>query len=176
MNTIKDLQDVQISNSQDVTQVRPDIGFSDEDRTLVVGALRKVLADSYCFMLTCQNYHWNVRGQHFKQVHELTEAQYEDLFGAIDEIAERIRALGHLAPGTLHEFNDLTTLNMPDAQLGEKEMIAELLKGNEALSKTLKNSRKIAEEIEDEVTVDMLIERTKTHEKTAWMYRSMLEK
>lgn len=156
--------------------IQVDTGISKKKRDEIAHNLKQVLADSYCLMLITQNYHWNVKGKSFRDLHLMTEEQYEDLFGAIDEIAERIRALGHLSPGTMSEFNEMTNINIPNAELSDVEMIADLLSSNETVTRTLRNALEPAADASDEATVDLITERLQYHEKTAWMYRSYLEK
>ncbi len=151
-------------------------GLSEAQRTEIAEGLKKVLADSYCLMLMSHNYHWNVKGMHFHTIHEMTEEHYTELFEAIDVIAERIRALGHLAPGTLSEFNDLTSINIPNSDLSEMEMVADLLEAHEAITRSLRNALAPADEAGDEATLDLITERLDFHEKTSWMFRSMLER
>lgn len=151
-------------------------GITKEQRDAIAKAMKQVLADSYCLLMMTQNYHWNVRGTQFRDVHLMTEEQYEDIFDAIDEIAERIRSLGHLSPGTMAEFNDITNINIPNAELSAMEMIADLLVANETVVRAVRDSLEPASKAEDEATVDLLTERLIYHEKTAWMLRSYLEK
>jgi starvation-inducible DNA-binding protein len=151
-------------------------GIVESKREAIAGGLKKLLADSYCLMLMSQNYHWNVQGMNFRTIHLMTEEHYTDLFEAVDEVAERIRALGFKAPGTMTEFNDLTSLNLPNSSLSEQEMIADLLEGHEAVARTSRDCLSLCDNSKDEVTIDLLTDRMNYHEKTAWMLRSMLEK
>lgn len=157
-------------------RILPNLSIGEKARNEIAEKLKSVLADSYCLMLMTQNYHWNVKGINFKPIHELTEEQYENLFEAIDEVAERIRALGHDSPGTMAEFNDLTTINLPNKDLSEKEMIIDLLEANETMVSTLRKALNPASEAEDEATVDLITERLIFHEKVSWMWRSHLER
>ncbi len=136
--------------------------------------LKRVLANSYGLMLKTQNYHWNVRGSLFRAIHLMTEEQYEDMFASIDEIAERIRALGHVSPGSFEAFQELYELTGNDPELSDEEMINDLVAGHGALSKMLKQSIKNAEEKEDFATADLLTERLHAHDKYAWMLRSVI--
>src|SRR5690606_35875251 len=121
-------------------------------------------------------YHWNVTGPNFVGLHELFEKQYEDLHRAGDELAERVRALGHFTPGTVAEFLALSQVK-DDTRLpaGPKEMVMNLLKANEHCGNEARSVLKTAEEAGDEVTVDMMVQRMTQHDKTAWMLRSILE-
>lgn len=162
-------------NNQDHYKLKMDIGIDQESRQYLANGLSQILADSYCLMIMMHNYHWNVRGKNFRQIHLLTEEQYEEIFAAIDEVAERIRSLGFLAPGSLSEFSKLSHIEEPNSKASENEMLAHLLKGHEHIAK---HSRKIiakADEASDEATADLLTERVEVHEKSAWMLRSMLE-
>ncbi len=156
--------------------IQVETGISTNSRNEIAHNLKQVLADSYCLMLMTQNYHWNVKGSSFRDIHLLTEEQYENLFGAIDEVAERVRQLGHLAPGTLNEYNEMTNINVPNSELSAVEMVADLLEANETMTRTLRNALEPAAESSDEATVDLITARLQFHEKTAWMYRSYLEK
>ena len=140
----------------------------------VVRGLAEVLADSYTLMIKTHNYHWNVEGPHFKALHELFEVQYTDLFTAVDEIAERIRALGEKAPGTAAEFAELSALQDGDSGKDANSMVEELVADNETLiSRAHKVSETAANE-GDKATEDLLTGRITTHQKTVWMMRSSL--
>lgn len=156
-------------------EIKLNTGISEKSRNEIAKHLKKMLADSYCLMLMSQNYHWNVRGMNFRNIHLMTEEHYTDLFDAIDELAERIRALGHLSPGTMKDFNDITSINIPNGDLSEQEMVADLLEGHEVVTRTARGALDAASDAKDEATVDLLTERLEFHEKTAWMLRSMLE-
>lgn len=151
-------------------------GLSDVPRENVAEELKVVLADHYLLMLKTHNYHWNVRGPLFKSVHDLTEEQYESLFAAIDEIAERIRALGKLAPGSFALYKELSDIKEGRVDLKAEDMIADLLQSQEMVIKNIRQATEKAEEAEDDVTVDLLTERLTDLEKYAWMLRSFLEK
>jgi len=150
-------------------------GIPEKERREIAKGLGKLLADSYCLMLMTQNYHWNVRGVHFRSIHLLTEEHYKELFEAVDLIAERIRALGEPAPGTMKAFNDITSIRVPDATLSEEEMVTDLLEAHEEVAKTARGIFKLASDARDEVTADLLTQRMNHHEKNAWMLRSMIE-
>lgn len=136
--------------------------------------LEKVLAHSYVFQLKLQNYHWNVTGANFKSLHELFAAQYEDVSDAIDEIAERMRALNSKVEGTFENFSKLSRIKSGDKNLDHKAMINDLILGHEILVEELKNGIKAAQEEGDEVTADLFIGRSTAHEKAIWMLRSSL--
>ena len=151
-----------------------DIGISDADRTEIAAGLSKVLADTYTLYLKTHNYHWNVVGPMFNTLHLMFETQYNELALAVDEVAERIRALGEPAPATYREFAELSSIDedvdRPDAQ----EMIRRLVKGHEATARTARSMFDVVERASDEPTADLLTQRLQVHEKTAWMLRSML--
>ena len=141
------------------------IGMTDKQRETVAKGLSKLLADSYSLYLKTHNYHWNVTGPQFNSLHTMFETQYTELAAAVDEIAERIRALGHLAPGSYTEFAKTKSAN---------EMIKDLVEGQEAVVRTCREIFPAADEAGDEPTADLLTTRMQLHEKNAWMLRSLL--
>jgi len=151
------------------------IGISEGHRKDIADALSKVLADSYMLYLKTHNYHWNVTGELFHSLHEQFEQQYTELADAIDEIAERIRALGYRAPGTFEEFHELTSISEEQEEPEALEMVRKLALGNEQVLRTARQALEPAKEAEDEATVDLLTQRLHVHSKTAWMLRSHLE-
>jgi starvation-inducible DNA-binding protein len=134
--------------------------------------LEKVLANSYVFQLKLQNYHWNVVSENFKSLHELFAAQYEDVSTAIDEVAERMRALDSKVEGTFENFSKLSRIKSGNKNLDSKGMINDLIAGHQILVEELKNSIKAAQEEGDEVTADLFIGRATAHEKAIWMLKS----
>ncbi len=151
-----------------------DIGISDDDRTEIAAGLSKVLADSYTLYLKTHNYHWNVVGPMFNTLHLMFETQYNELALAVDEVAERIRALGEPAPATYREFAQLSSIDEDDDRPDAQEMIRRLVKGHEATARTARSVFDVVERASDEPTADLLTQRLQVHEKTAWMLRSML--
>lgn len=151
------------------------IGISEDNRKAIADELSRVLADSYMLYLKTHNYHWNVTGELFHSLHEQFEEQYTELADAIDEIAERIRALGYRAPGTFKEFNELTSINEEEEEPEAMEMVRRLALGNEQVLRTAREALEPAKKAEDEATIDLLTQRLHTHAKTAWMLRSHLE-
>ena len=151
------------------------IGISQEDRELVVEGLSRLLADSYTLYLKTHNYHWNVTGPMFNTLHVMFETHYTELALAVDEIAERIRALGMPAPGSYKQFAELTSIEEAVGVPSAMEMIAELVEGQETVARTARSIFAIAEKAGDEPTADLLTQRMQIHEKNAWMLRSMLE-
>jgi starvation-inducible DNA-binding protein len=152
-----------------------DIGISEADRKAIAEGLSKVLADSYTLYLKTHNFHWNVTGPQFQTLHLMFEGQYNELWLALDVIAERIRALGHPVPATHKSFERLSSIAMEEGVPKADEMVASLVKGHEAVTKVAREVFEIADEANDQPTADLLTERMNTHEKTAWMLRSLLE-
>jgi len=150
------------------------IGISEKDRKAVCKGLNKLLADSYLLNLKTQNYHWNVTGNMFQSLHSLFENQYQEQVAAIDVIAERIRALGEYAPGSFVAFSKVSTIKEETAIPQAEEMIHNLVQGNEAVVTTAREIISLADECEDDVTSDLMIERMQVHEKNAWMLRSLI--
>ena len=149
--------------------------INDQDREAIAAGLSKLLADSYTLYLKTHNYHWNVTGPLFNTLHTMFEEEYTELAVAVDEIAERIRALGIVAPGSYTEFAALTVID--EAAGGERaeEMIRQLVVGQETVVRTARAVFAAANEANDEPTADLLTQRMHIHEKNAWMLRSMLE-
>lgn len=146
------------------------------DRRVVAEALARVLADSYTLYLQTHNFHWNVTGPHFFALHGMFEQKYTELAAAVDEIAERIRALGQPAPGTYAEFHRLGTIGETAGVPEAHAMVRILAEGNEAILKTLRAAATAAEDAGDEGTLDLAVQRMQVHEKNAWMLRSTLER
>ena len=151
-----------------------DIGIAESDRTAIADGLSRVLADTYTLYLKTHNYHWNVTGPMFNTLHLMFEEQYNELWIAVDLIAERIRSLGHPAPGSYAEFAALTSIAESDGVPAAEEMLRDLVVGNEAVAKTAREVFEIADGASDQSTADLLTQRLQIHEKVAWMLRSML--
>lgn len=150
------------------------IGINEEQRKAIADGLAVLLADTYTLYLKTHNYHWNVTGPMFQTLHTLFETQYNELALAVDEIAERIRALGEFAPGSYKEYAKLTSIKEADGIPSAEEMIKDLVKGQEAIAKTARSIVPVADEASDEVSLDLLTQRMTVHEKTAWMLRSLV--
>lgn len=135
----------------------------------VADKLQKALADNYSLYLKTQNYHWNVTGPHFKSLHDLFEEQYNDLFAANDDIAERIRILGHKVPASLELFGQTTDIKSGDENLDAIAMVSELANDQHIVIASLKAALAEAEKVDDEVTIDLMVERITAHEEAAWM-------
>jgi starvation-inducible DNA-binding protein len=151
------------------------IGIDEESRKGIADGLSRLLADSYTLYLKTHNYHWNVTGPQFTTLHALFETHYTELALAVDEIAERIRALGHRAPGSYAEFAELSVVEEDRDSPNASEMIARLVAGQEAVVRTAREVIKLASAAGDEPTADLLTQRMQAHEKNAWMLRSLLE-
>ena len=153
-----------------------DIGIKAEDRKKIAQGLSKLLADTYTLYLKTHYFHWNVTGPMFNTLHLMFETQYTELAVAVDDIAERIRALDEYAPGTYSQFAKLSSIseskNVPTAT----EMIKELVEGHEAVCRTARSVFPAANKADDEATADLVTQRLQIHEKIAWVLRSMLEK
>lgn len=151
-----------------------DIGITEEDRVAIAEGLSRLLGDTYTLYLKTHNYHWNVVGPMFNTLHLMFETQYNELALAVDQIAERIRALGEPAPGSYREFGSLSTVTEDTDRPEATEMIQRLVEGQETVVRTARSIFPIVEKANDEPTADLLTQRMQVHEKTAWMLRSML--
>ena len=152
------------------------IGISEKDRSAIAGGLSKLLADTYTLYLTTHNFHWNVTGPMFNTLHLMFMGQYTELWNAVDPVAERIRSLGHPAPGSYAQFGKLSSI--PDAPATPPkalEMVRILVEGHEAVARTARSIFPLADKAGDEPTADLLTQRLTVHEQTAWMLRSLLE-
>jgi starvation-inducible DNA-binding protein len=153
-----------------------DIGIDARQRKAIAAGLSRVLADSYTLYLKTHNFHWNVTGPMFQTLHLMFETQYNELALAVDLVAERIRALGVVAPGTYKEFIALSAIKEDDGIPKAPDMIRRLVEGHETVARTARSVFKTAESASDQPTCDLLTQRMQVHEKTAWMLRSLLEK
>jgi len=150
-------------------------GIPADDRQAIAEGLSHLLADSYTLYLKTHNFHWNVTGPMFQTLHTMFEQEYTELAVAVDEVAERIRALGQPAPGSYSVFAKLSSIEEAKGVPAAKEMIAQLVDGHEAVAATARSVFPAAEAGRDEVTADLLTQRMQVHEKTAWMLRSLLD-
>lgn len=155
-------------------EVKTDSGVSREDRSILAERLSEAVADSYVLYVKTQGFHWNVVGPLFYSLHKLTEAQYEDLAEAIDDIAERIRAIGFTAPGSFAQFHRATSIVEETGSITAEEMIKQLADDNETCSRNLRKAVVAAEEAEDVKTADLLTDRIGQHEENTWMLRALL--
>ena len=150
------------------------IGISDSDRQEIADGLSRLLADTYTLYLKTHNYHWNVTGPMFNTLHLMFEQQYNELWIAVDLIAERIRSLGAFAPGSYSAFAELSSIPEATGVPSAEEMLADLVAGHEAVTRTARSVFPVADAANDESTADVITQRLQVHEKTAWMLRSML--
>lgn len=153
-----------------------DIGIKDKDRKAIADGLSRVLADTYTLYLKTHNFHWNVTGPMFQTLHLMFETQYNELALAVDLIAERIRALGHPAPGTYADYARLSSIKETTGVPKAEKMIELLVEGQEAVARTARSVFPIVDRVNDEPTADLLTQRMQIHEKNAWMLRSLLDK
>jgi len=152
------------------------IGLSAADRGAIAGGLSRLLADTYTLYLTTHNFHWNVTGPMFNSLHAMFMTQYTELWTAVDPIAERIRSLGHPAPGSYAAFGSLASIkDAPTTPPKALEMVQILVDGHEAVARTARSIFPLADKAGDEPTADLLTQRLTVHEQTAWMLRSLLE-
>ena len=154
-----------------------DIGIGDEQRKQVADGLSHFLADSYTLYLKTHNFHWNVTGPMFNTLHGMFMQQYTEEWTALDEIAERIRALGFKAPGSYAQFVRLSSIKEDESDRFPewRELVGQLVLGNEAVCRTARTVLKTAAAAGDDPSVDLLTQRLQVHEKYAWMLRSLLE-
>ena len=152
-----------------------DIGIPVEQREAIAQGLSRLLADSYTLYLMTHNFHWNVKGPMFNALHLMFMQQYTEQWNALDEIAERIRALGCPAPGTYKEFVRLASIEEGDGVPKALDMVRHLVAAQEATARTARGLLPLVDEADDQPTTDLLTKRLEVHEKTAWMLRSLLE-
>ena len=152
------------------------IGINAPDRAAIAAGLSSLLADTFTLYLTTHQFHWNVTGPMFNTLHSMFMTQYTELWAAVDPLAERIRSLGHAAPGSYAQFSALASV--PDAPVlppKALEMVKILVEGHEAVARTARGIFALADGARDEPTADLLTQRLTVHEQTAWMLRSLLE-
>ena len=152
-----------------------DIGIPETERRRIADGLSRLLADTFTLYLTTHNFHWNVKGPMFQTLHVMFETQYNELWLALDAIAERIRALGFPAPGTYSQYAKLSSIKETSGVPEAREMIRILVAGQEAVARTARKLFPVVDKSADEPTADLLTQRMQVHEKTAWMLRSLLE-
>ena len=152
-----------------------DIGIASEERAAIAQGLSRVLADSTVLYAKTHGFHWNVTGPMFNTLHLMFMEQYTELWTALDEIAERIRALGHVAPFGASTYGGLSSIPEAQGVPGAMAMVRELVEGHEAVARTIRNVFAVADAANDQPTADLLTQRLQIHEKTAWMLRSLLE-
>ena len=150
-----------------------DIGIQESDRLAIAEGLKHLLADSYTLYLMTHNFHWNVTGAQFRELHLMFEEHYTELALAVDEVAERIRALDVVAPGTYKEFARLSSIKEVDDIPAGRAMVDILTQGHEAVVRTCRKVLKVAQEAGDESSASLASDRMRLHEKTAWMLRAL---
>lgn len=149
-------------------------GFTAEQRGETAAGLTKLMADTYALYLKTHGYHWNVRGPHFAELHTLFETQYTELWGAVDTIAERIRALGEFAPQGYGAFHNLTSIKDGHPEQPADRMVEELMRDQETAIATARAALRPATDADDQATIDLLTQRLIAHEKQAWMLRATI--
>ena len=155
--------------------IKIDIGLSEKSRSEIAAGLSGLLADSYTLYLMTHNFHWNVKGPMFNSLHQMFMTQYTEQWGALDLIAERIRALGYPAPGTYAQFVQLATIKEVEGVPKAMDMVRHLVSAQEATARTARKLLPLVDQADDQPTADLLTQRLDVHEKTAWMLRSLLE-
>lgn len=151
-----------------------DIGIDRKARKAIAEGLSRLLADTYTLYLKTHNFHWNVQGPMFNTLHTMFETQYNELALAVDEIAERIRALDFPAPGSYSQFAKLSKVREETGVPGWQDMVRQLVEGQEQVVRTARELFPVVDEARDEPSADLLTTRMQAHEKTAWMLRSLL--
>jgi starvation-inducible DNA-binding protein len=149
-----------------------DIGIDEEGRDRSAQALTKLLADTYALYLKTHGYHWNVEGPHFQQLHALFMEQYTEMWNAVDELAERVRALGEYAPASYSQMAKLSSITEETGQPNWQDMVVNLANGHHEVAKSAREVLRVAEDIGDDATADVVTPRITLHEKTAWMLRA----
>ena len=152
-----------------------DIGINEKDRKKIADGLSRLLADSYTLYLKTHNFHWNVTGPQFNSLHTMFMGQYTEIWNALDLIAERIRSLGYPAPGSYKQFVALSSIPEEEGVPKARDMIRQLVAGQEAVTRTAREVFKVVEKASDQPTADLLTQRMEIHEKNAWMLRVLLE-
>lgn len=158
-----------------MTSANVNFGIAEPQRAEIADGMARLLADAYTLYLKTHNFHWNVTGPMFQTLHLMFEAMYNEQWLAVDLIAERIRALGAPAPGTYEQLASLTSIKPSKGMPKAREMIAELVEGQETVARTARALFSVAEAANDQPTCDLLTQRMQIHEKNAWMLRSLLE-
>ena len=153
-----------------------DTGIAPKDRAAIAKGLSRLLADTYVLYLKTHNFHWNVEGPMFQTLHQMFMEQYTEAWNAIDLVAERIRSLGHYAPGTYREYLELARVKETAGVPKALAMVKQLIDGQEAVVKTAREVLPLADAADDQPTLDLLTQRMQVHEKNAWMLRSLLKK
>lgn len=151
-----------------------DIGIAKKDREAIAKGLSRLLADSYTLYLKTHGFHWNITGTMFNTLHLMFETQYNELWLALDQVAERIRSLDVMAPGSGAQFAKLSSIKEETGVPEWREMVAQLVDGHETVARTAREVFQLADKASDQPTADLATQRMQAHEKTAWMLRSLL--
>lgn len=158
-----------------MTEYKMNIGINEKDRKAIAQGVSELLADTYTLYLKTHNFHWNIVGPKFHDLHLMFEEQYTELATAVDDVAERIRTLGVAAPGTYKQFAELSSIEETQGVPAAEDMVKILTMDNETLVRTARRILPLAQEANDESTASLISDRMVIHEKTAWMLRSLLE-
>ncbi len=151
-----------------------DTGLEQKTRERLAEGVAALVADTYALLIKTHGYHWNVVGPLFYSLHKLTEEQYEDLFEAADDLAERVRALGFPAPGSFTRMSNMSVIEEAQGAPAAEDMIKDLIRDNEAIVRRMRETAVLADELEDTVTSDLLTQRMGTHEKAVWMLKAIV--
>ncbi len=164
---------MEISTQREQMMSNINIGINEKDRVVIAEGLKCLLADSYTLYLQTHNFHWNVTGPQFRELHLMFEEHYTELAVAVDDIAERIRTLDVAAPGTYKEFAKLSSIQEVDGVPPSNEMVKILLSGHETVVKTCRKVLVTAQQADDESSASLVSDRMRIHEKTTWMLRAL---
>lgn len=164
----------QNATSQSHEPMAVSIGIPEEQRKTLSDGLARVLADTYTLLGKTHGFHWNVTGPNFHSLHEMFQEQYQDLVEAVDQIAERIRALGYFAPGSLSQFLKITSIQDEHGVPEARSMLEQLVRDHETANLACRSVEDLAEKVHDPVTQDLMNERMQAHEKAAWMLRASI--
>lgn len=151
------------------------IGIDEREREAVAATLKHLLADTYTLYLQTHNFHWNVTGRQFRDLHTMFEEHYNELALAVDDIAERVRTLGFVAPGTYRAFSELSSIQEVEGVPKSEEMVEILKNSHELIVRTCRTALAAAQEANDESSAALISDRMAVHEKTAWMLRALLD-
>ena len=154
--------------------MKANIGLTEKNARAIAEILNKLLADEHIIYIKTRNYHWNYEGSNFMEMHKLYEAQYEELGEMIDEIAERIRMLGHHAEARLTDYIALTNLEEEEYTTAQNEQLSNLTEDHETVIRILRKNISATEKMNDAGTVDFITKIMEQHQKMAWMLRSYL--
>lgn len=151
------------------------IGINETDRQAIAQGVGELLADTYTLYLKTHNFHWNIVGPRFHDLHLMFETQYTELAIAVDDVAERIRTLGFPAPGTYSQFSQLSSIDETEGVPDADTMVRILTADNETVVRTARRILPLAQQAGDESTASLISDRMVVHEKTAWMLRSLMQ-